>query len=579
MSDFGDSLDHVPSSWSPSRGDESVPYSIESILPPGRRRFLQLREPFLLLTGMSPTRAAVLECSLFELSRVMTANSDGELRSLEWREEQFAILTGPDPESCDLWAPVSNELILDRLMGIARDESTIRRAFADLEKRGYVFRRRLGGYRNDRLVLPNIRKINYDQRDLAAYAGRKFKSVVTGSPDQLIEVPEKVVFTPLYEGLKEIAEYATGLGGMDLVRCALVLQRILHRAKLRFQEGEEVPARWTVRGMLSTFGWGRRDNWKSAMNTLIASKLVINHERTPEFVLEPNLPLIHALSGTDCPLEPKEANVPTPPGESNHTTGQKDPYQWADVTGAPGKKRNTGLLKGSEVFPESLTEYLSEREPAADFVPSEILGAHSVEPFRERRDAHFAFVDVKPEWSSLTFDKLAEADEKQAAALLELANKMPTGERPAICFRNNTDLSRALVSVVLGHWIDEHVGTGFRWVNVDDYVKTIAAEFSESRSREIARVEKPTGPLVIENVAQARKHEQARDSLSAAIKEHREALMPIIFLGLPPRLSDLSSSLKGHKLADQIYRVLRERNRPVDHETGLDISNPFTELL
>jgi len=575
MSDLVDSFDHVPSSWSPSRGDESAPYSIKSILPPGRRRFLQLREPFMLLTEKSLARTAVLECALFELGRVLRG-PESSPNDLEWREEQFALLTGPDPESCDLWAPLSDKFLEKRLLGLVKSRASVSRAIAWLADHGYLFRRRQGAAHNDRLVLPNIRKINYDQRSLPEYAGVKFKPVVTGSPDQMVEVPEGVILTPLYEGLVEAIREASGLDGIKVCRAALVLQRVLHRAKLRFADGQEVPVVWTARDLHSTFGWGRKENWLSALDLLISSGLLVRHQGNR---VEPNLLRIHAICATPLPSGINVANVDT----QGLNGGQLMPQTWTsndanvDTQGLNGGHES--VLKRTEIFSESLTEYLTEREPDPDFEPAEILASHSIEQFRERRAVHFSLVDVPSEWASLSFANLAEADEHQAAALLELANKMPSGERPAIAFLNNTDLTRALVSVLLGYWIDRHIGNGFRWINVTDYATTIAGEFSESRSREIARVENPTGPVVIENVAQARMHQQARDSLSVAIKAHREALMPIIFLGLPPRLSDLSSSLRGHQLADQIYRVLRERNRPVDHETGLDISNPFTELL
>ena len=113
-------LDHVPTSWAPA-SDQAPAYSIDSILPQGRRRFLQLREPFMLLTNKSIARTGVLEIALFELGRVLRADQNGELRDLEWREEQFAILTGPEPESCDLWAPLSDKLLDRRLMGLVKE--------------------------------------------------------------------------------------------------------------------------------------------------------------------------------------------------------------------------------------------------------------------------------------------------------------------------------------------------------------------------------------------------------------------------------------------------------------------------
>lgn len=569
------SLDHVPSTWG-GQSTEAAPYSIKSILPPGRRRFLQLREPFMLLTGKSVARTAILECALFELARKLRGDDKSEPNDLEWREEQFALLTGPDPESCDLWAPLSDKLLNDRLLGLVKDKSTTRRALNWLEDHGYVFRRRMGAARNDRLVLPNIRKINYDQRDLPNYAGLKFKPVVTGSPDQMIEVPEGVILTPLYEGLVEAVRVASGLDGIVVCRAALVFQRVLHRAKLRFENGEEVPAEWTARAIHSTFGWGRKENWSVALKILISSGLVVSHGGS---LVEPNLPRVHAICGTVPPPGVIEANVDDQRGNRGQALGQSWTGTEAIVDTPSGNGGQPPFLMKTEVFTESLSEFLTERELDPDFQPAEILADHSIQQFRERRTAHFAFVDVPDEWSSLSFENLAEADQTQAAALLELADKLPSGERPAVCFLNNTDLNRALVSVLLGHWIDKHVGDGFRWVNVEDYVKVVGGDFNDSRTREMATVENPSGPLVLENVAAARKHEQARDSLAKAIKDHREMLMPVVFLGLPPRLSDLSSSLKGHHLADQIFRVLQERNRPVDHETGLDISNPFKKLL
>ncbi len=569
------SLDHVPSTWS-GQSAEAVPYSIKSILPPGRRRFLQLREPFMLLTGKSVTRTAILECALFELGRKLRGDDKKEPNDLEWREEQFALLTGPEPESCDLWAPLSDRLLQERLLGLVKDRSTTIRALNWLEAQGYVFKRRLGGPRNDRLVLPNIRKINYDQRDLPDYAGVKFKPVVTGSPDQMIEVPEGVILTPLYEGFVQAVHEASGLEGIEVCRSALVFQRILHRAKLRYENGEEVPAEWSTEAIRSTFGWGRPENWRFALSILISSGLVVNHGGN---LVEPNLPRVHAICGTVSPLELNVANVQDQCGECADPMWQTGKSNVANVQDQCGNGADPPFLRETEVFTESLSEFLTERELDPDFKPAEVLANHSVQQFRERRAAHFAFVDVPDEWSSLSFESLAEADKARAAALLELADKLPNGERPAICFLNNTDLNRALVSVLLGHWIDKHVGDGFRWVNVEDYVKLVGGDFNDARTREMTTVENPSGPLVLENVVGARKHEQARDSLALAIKQHREMLMPVVFLGLPPRLSDLSSSLKGHHLADQIFRVLQERNRPVDHDTGLDISNPFKKLI
>lgn len=575
VADHNSTLDHIPSSWV-SDGAEAPAYSIDSILPPGRRRFLQLREPFMLLTNKSVARTGVLECALFELGRKLRADENGELRDLEWREQQFAILTGPDPESSDLWAPLTDRLLERRLMGLVKDRATTRRAVNWLEDRGYVFRRRMGASRNDRMVLPNIRKINYDQRDLPEYSGRKFKPIVTGSPDQMIEIPEGVFLTPLYEGLVEAVRDASGLDGMDVCRSALLLQRILHRAKIRHESGEDVAASWSVRAIHSTFGWGRKENWSGALKTLISSGLVLSRDGN---LVEPNLHRIHAVCGTVCPIPLNGAIVDSQWGDSGRPQGQPWTGVEANVDAPRGDGGQAALLKGTEGFSESLSEFVAEIEFSGDFNPGEILAGHPVQQYRERRAVNFAIAKLKDEWSSLSFDKIAEADPVQAAALLELAEKMPTGERPAIAFPNNSDLSRALIAVCLGHWIDTHIGEGFRWVKTDEFAAVAGGDFGDERTELLTWLETPTSPLVIENVDAARRHPHARDSMLTAIKQHRDELMPVVFLGLPPRLSDLSNSLKGHPLAHSIHRILQERNKPVDHDSGLDISNPFKELL
>ncbi|MCB1092056.1 MAG: hypothetical protein KDL87_11020, partial [Verrucomicrobiae bacterium] len=301
-------------------------------------------------------------------------------------------------------------------------------------------------------------------------------------------------------------------------------------------------------------------------------------------LVEPNLPRLHAICGTPAPAPFNGANVDRHRGNGGHPPGQPWTGIGANVDTPRGDGGQDPVLKGTEglrteVFSESLSEYLTERTASGDFNPGEILTGNSVQQYRERRAINFGLTDLKPEWASLGFDKLAEADEAQAAALLELAEKMPTGERPAICFPNNTDLSRALTAVLLGHWIDTHVGEGFHWVNVQEFSKVVAGDFSDARTALIASVQNPDGPLVIENLGEARKHQQAREALEEAIKQHENELMPVVFLGLPPRLSDLSNSLKGHTLADTTYRILKRRNQPLDRETGLDISNPFKDLL
>lgn len=585
---MSDELDTVPAEWAqgqtvdPPTGQTS-PYAIENILPRGDRRFLQLREPFLLLVSNSPVRAAILECAHFELARQLRSDASGNKRDLEWREEQYTLLTGADPRDCDLWAPFQNELLVSRLCGMASEASTIAGALKWLEDAGLIFRRRMGRNRNDRMVLLNVKQIQRDQRDLPNFSGHRFKPAVSGSPDQLIEEPMETIFTPLYEGLVTVVSKASSKSGISTCRAALVLQRVLKRAELRERAGEPIPAPWSVRDIQSTFGWGSKDTWNAAMNQLIHSGLTLETKAVRRtLTLEPNLIRILALLNGDLQaVSPSIVHIrdsgDPEEGQSYSRTGTGVVQNKDEHNPQQGRR---SFLKGSECFSESLTEFLSEREPVEGFKPRAILDSHSIAFFEVRRKTQFVGFPFKAGWDTLSFEDIAEANEEAAAAALLLGRQLRSGERQAIAFPRNTDRAKAFVAVFCGYFIDTHVAEKpITWVDVEEAVGIIGGEFNKRRTAYLERLMSAESPIVIEGIVNSLRHEQVRDCLCEAMKAHSENSMPIIFLGLPDNPAELRRKVKDDRLVDQMIRVLVER---VEHlaepEAGLPPGDAAAEV-
>jgi len=577
---MNDDLRTIPPEWDASStaresaSRASSAYAIESILPADDRRFLQLREPFMVLVGNSPVRAGILECAHFELARKLRSDEAGQKRDLEWREDQYALLTGADPRGCDLWAPFQNELIVSRLCGMATEQSTIAGALKWLEDAGFIFRKRMGRNRNDRMILLNIKQIQRDQRDHPKFSGHRFKPAVSGSPDQLIEEPMETIFTPLYEGLVTVVAKASSKEGLATCRAALLLHRILRRAELRDQAGEAVAAPWSVRDVQSTFGWGSKDSWLAAMNQLIHSGLILEKESVRRTLsLEPNLPKI--LTMVDGPVQSVSPLIVQ--NEDSDTPQQGQTYSTTGTVilqsrdGHSPEQGQGSVLKGSEFFSESLTEYLAELNAAGDFNPSKILEDHSDHIFEVRRKTQFVGLPFENGWESLTFGRLAQTDEELAAAALQLAQELGRGERSAIAFPRATRKAKAIIAVILGYWIDDHVtGTApAEWITIDGtWFEMYNADFKKPEEQPLAnarrdmdrRLEATNNALIIENIAGSRQHAQIITKLKSAITGRADNLMPVIYVGLPDSVSDLSPKLDDGGLTPIVVRSLTERH-------------------
>lgn len=601
---MGDELNVVPAEW--GGADELLldhaaglsPFSIERLLPKDQRRFLQLREPFMVLCENFPVRAAILECARFETERRLRFRPGGAKTDLEWRETQHRTLLGPKPEEADLWAPFPGDRIVARLCGISTNKTSIGKTVEWLEGAGYIFTGKTERPRNGRTVLLNVKQIERDLRDSPFYDGCDFRPAVKGSPDQFMVEPEGQLFTPVYEGLSQLVVDASGelAANMETARAAMLLHRILVRAEAREKAGETVPAAWSYRHIHESFGWGSHQTWKSALSRLTSSNLAVKTGKEYSApVIAPNLSRILYLTRGISEAKATDA----PDHTFNRTGTQIGPIGNTEVTEAemssveagPQIEPNTPTLR-TESFSESLTEYLSERQEGGSFDAVSILDSLSHPPYEVRRTARFVGLPVDGEWSQLSFKHLAKSSTEEAAAALELCDELARGVRPAIAFPTNSTRARATIAVMIGHWIDSHVAEKpLEWFTVDPDALTaiqgsfqIAAEKNQ-RKQLIQRLEETDSPLIVENIGMAGRNEQLRDTLVNAIRGRSENLMPVIYLGLPDTVDELRKLLKEDRLTDLVVRTLNERNQPfelaeIESEpppaaTGGEDENPF----
>lgn len=569
---MGDELDVLPPEWSTEASVSEIPepqiseFSIKSILGEEKPRFLLLRPTFMALTENSVAKSAVLEAALFELRRKMRSAPGGAKRDLEWRIEQHELLTGPDPKSCDLWAPFQDEFVTDRLALLSIGESTVHHALRALENEDYIFRRRKGGRHNDRMILLNTKQIERDLQDHPAFPKKNMKPVVIGQPDALLPEPRNPVFTPIYEGLVRIVQgtkTTDSKRGVKPWRAALVLQRVLWIAELRDLDGEDVPALWPVRDLHQTFGWGTIGSWGAALNFLIARNLLIETEtdnRTP--YLLPNLELLEELASQSGEVDtPQKENEHPPkqerrPDKRRTSTGQKENED-------PPKGEQNGILSGTESFSETLPDFFaeSEVEPTPEFVANLKKLSHSIA--KARRITRFGFLPLEDEWATLTFsDILEQADEEsKATTLFSLARQLDTGARSAIAFHSDAPQAKAYVAVLLGYWLDNGVAYkgNITWIKPSRHRAAIAADFRDPERKELLKDwNRAEGPLVIENLAEAGTNAQLRDAIWECIEVHRDAVKPIVFVGIPDNVSFLRKRLKEERLADLAARLLHE---------------------
>ena len=545
----------LPSDWVPAglgeKQGQSI-YSIDSILPENDRRFLKIRETFVHLTE-SPVRAGVLEVALFELARKLRGPGY-EGNPVEWREEQTRILMGPKPQSCDLWAPLPNELLAERFKGFAAERSIIR-AVVWLTDRGYLFRKRLGGNRNDRLVLVNVKQLEYDQGNLEEFADVKFKPSVSGSPEAVIAEPVEEYFASLYNGLVDIVQRASGTDGPSACRAALVLRLVLAFAEKNDLEGSRIARPWSVRTLNASFPWGSKDVWGRALNQLVHSGLVRMEKASPANLYEPNLDRIHAFTGENIAPEvivPNQDTHSAKPGQASCQTRTEVVPNQDTGTAKPGQDH---VLKGTEIRSEILPDLLQERE--RDLAGGPVDSLPSVE-ISGNRKIFFQRAGAPAQVAGATLTDLAGSDPVKAAALKSITVDLAGGDVPAVAFFGAAAASQLLAAMTVGSLIDMTPNMrGFRWIAVPHF-ETVLSRGLGDKTLERAKEEaaQTTDPLVIQGVEHAHRKDVLR-VLRAAIMG-RIGRAPIIFAELSPDLRELAARGEaGVALAKEIFEVLQ----------------------
>ncbi|MBN8868240.1 MAG: hypothetical protein J0H98_11855 [Solirubrobacterales bacterium] len=505
------------------------------------------------------------EAALFELKRQLKLAPNGTKRELDWRIEQHELLTGADPTACDLWAPFQDEFITKRLALLSIGESTVYSALRSLEDDDYIFRRRKGGRHNDRMILLNTKQIERDLQDHPAFPKKDMKPVVIGQAEALIPEPRNPIFTPIYEGLVRVVQRTKTKAsrGVKAWRAAMVLQRVLWIAELRDLEGEEAPALWSVRDLHQTFGWGTVGAWGAALNFLVEKNLLLEtgtDNRTP--YLLPNVELIRDLasqSGDVVTLQ-KENTDPT---KEEQSSSKARTLNLQKENKRPPKREQPGILSAPESFSETLPDFHTEREVEATPELLDLLTRISHSIAEPRRITRFAHLPLEDAWATLTFADICDqaSDASKATTLFTLARQLDTGARTAMAFHSDEPQSKAYVAVLLGHWLD--TGVAYRgditWIKPSKHRAIIADDFKSPERKELLRSwGKANGPLVIENIAEAGTNAQLRDEIWNAIEAHRDAVKPIVFVGIPGDLSFLAKRLKEDRLPALVARILRE---------------------
>lgn len=578
---MSEDLRTIPPEWlvEKTSDDDLSPYSIETkILRPGERRFLQIRECFLILCDNYPTRAAVLECARFEMELRFRKGPQSDEDDMVWRAEQHRLLVGSNPEDADLWGPFPSARLIERLRGLSTNAQSLGRTIAWLVEQDYIFVRKARRPRNGREVLLNVKQIERDLHDHPYYRDAEFKGSVKGSPEQFLDEPKDQVFAPLYEGLSDVVLRATAASKPDATsaRAAMLLQRMLVRAETRERAGEEIPAPWHRGTTIETFGWGSKDTWMKAYSKLKDSQLILEVGKDYNVPLVvPNLPRILSLSGAKPPVEAThslEVTIESPRIDDQVTRNRQssNPDQTIEA-GRPDDQGSVSPLS-TEVFSESLTEYLAELKAVGNFDPSKVLEDHSDHIFEVRRKTQFVGLPFENGWENLTFSRLAQTDGELAAAALLLAQKLGRGERSAIAFPRATRKARAIIAVILGYWIDDHVTgtTPAEWITIDgtwfdmynaDFKKPEEQPLANARREMDRRLEATNNALIIENIAGSRQHAQIITKLKSAITGRADNLMPVIYVGLPDSVSDLSPKLDDGGLTPIVVRSLTERHK------------------
>ncbi|MEI2711397.1 MAG: hypothetical protein V9E96_20665, partial [Chitinophagaceae bacterium] len=530
------------------------------------RRFLQFRETFTVLTNGNLIRAGILECALFELSKQMRADKSGKRHDLEWKEDRYALLTGPDPSKCDLFSLMTDDFLIPRLYGITSSIRTVRDAISWLAKKDYLIR---GA--SDRFLLLNVKQIERDQADHPYFTGRKFKNAVSGSHDQLLAEPVDAIFSPLYLGLVKIVKAGTGISSeQTIAKAALVLQRILRRAELRDHSGEEIAAPWTARKIQSTFSWGSVGSWNTAFQALSAAQMIEITRRIEHGVVEhraePLLPAIYAAAsntGLEVTLEQGRQKLNKVAAEIEQPSGKIRTTSRQDVNKVVAEIEQTPPYIETEGFSETLPDFHTEREVVVTPELLEIFQKLSHSVLEQRRISRFVDLPLEEAWSTLTFsDVVDQADDAgKAATLYSLARQLDTGARTAMAFHSDDPRARAFVAVLIGHWLDTEVAYRgeVTWIKPSKHRAAIQANFQSTARVELVNSwRKAHGPLIIENVAEAGTNEQLRDEIVAAIDAHRDAVKPIVFIGIPGNVSFLEKRLKEDRLTQLIVRILNE---------------------
>ena len=150
-----------------------------------------------------------------------------------------------------------------------------------------------------------------------------------------------------------------------------------------------------------------------------------------------------------------------------------------------------------------------------------------------------------------------------------------------MAFHSDDPRARAFVAVLIGHWLDTEVAYKgeVTWIKPSKHRAAIQADFqSSARLALVNSWRKAQGPLIIENVAEAGTNEQLRDEIVSAIEAHRDAVKPIVFIGIPGNVSFLEKRLKETRLTDLIVRILDEF-KPDRAPGELDLPAALTKKL
>lgn len=498
------------------------PFAIESILPEGNRRFLQIRKSFLHLTQGSAIRAGILECALFRMGLLMVD------LDLEERQERHAILSSGSPEKAELWAPTSNAELQRRMGGLA-STTAIADGIKWLSDQGLLSFKRGVGEDATRHVTLHAGEIEHRLRTSATFGPDSLK----WEKDHRTQIELPGGRNPrIYEGLVDAIAAASNSAGPDVARASVLLDQMLMKSRIRLEAEEDIMTEWSASKAATVCGWADRRTWKPAIALLRHSGLlIVGPEMRKRVSFEPNLGYLNqvteSLSSPDLASEVIVRFTPT------HRTDHANPrYGSRQPTERIAPIHNSESANGELLKEGILFDHLFEKRGGGE---PEVAGSPVPLPAisREYREKNFKATSVPGNLYNAYLGDLDPQAVSSSSTMRSAADGLWSGSVPAIAIFESGERARATAAALLGHWVDRKVRP-IRpvWFEVPrDSQLVIDGDWDSPARKELMEDLEQVTPLVIENITSVL-HPKASAALAGAIQRRRHQA-PIIFVGVP----------------------------------------------